>query len=90
MNAQAAAGERTQQRLSAGTSAAQQEGPQPHAAAAPAAPPLSSSKYQGSHPPTCSHLVNMKGTRWPRCSASEEGPCSRVQGGGRSSAGQGS
>ncbi len=22
-----------------------------------------------------SHLVNMKGIRWPRCSASEEGPC---------------
>lgn len=23
---------------------------------------------------TCRYLVNMKGTRWPRCSASEEGP----------------
>jgi hypothetical protein len=24
--------------------------------------------------PTCSHLVNMKGTRCPKCSASELGP----------------
>lgn len=24
---------------------------------------------------SCSHCVNMMGTRWPRCSASEEGPC---------------
>uniref|UniRef100_A0A0A9B4D4 Pco072468 n=1 Tax=Arundo donax TaxID=35708 RepID=A0A0A9B4D4_ARUDO len=23
---------------------------------------------------SCEYLVNMKGTRWPRCSASDEGP----------------
>ena len=31
---------------------------------------------------SCRYLVNMKGTRWPRCSASEEGPC---RGGGEGS-----
>jgi hypothetical protein len=27
---------------------------------------------------TCKYLVNMKGTRCPRCSASEEGPCINI------------
>lgn len=53
----------------------------------PPSPPPPPSSYSRIHArkymhmmPTCSHLVNMKGTRWPRCSASLEGPCGGVDG----------